>query len=96
MVNGGLWSYGLMIYVGLKSLIYVGVDKDDFCVKVVLKWLSLNYWFNENLNMGVVGLYYYYYMFVKVFEVMGELIFVDSDGVEYVWCVELIWEFVGC
>ncbi|HTN75484.1 MAG TPA: prenyltransferase/squalene oxidase repeat-containing protein, partial [Pirellulaceae bacterium] len=50
--QGGLRSYGSMTYVGLKSMIYAGLKKDDPRVVAAHKWLQKNYDLKQNPGMA--------------------------------------------
>lgn len=87
--TGGLRSYASMTYAGLKSMIYAGVKSDDPRVKAALGWLKKHYDLDSNPGMGTAGLYYYYHTFAKALSALGEDKFVDDQGVEHDWRMEL-------
>lgn len=87
--NGGLKSYGLMTYAGMKSMIYAGLTKDDPRVKAATGWMRKHYTLEENPNLGDQGLYYFYQTFAKTMAVMGEVEFEDDKGVKHLWKKEL-------
>jgi squalene-hopene/tetraprenyl-beta-curcumene cyclase len=88
--NGGLRSYGSMTYSGLKSMIYAGVKADDPRVKAAIQWIRNNYDLQSNPGgMGTGGLYYYYQVFAKAMDALGEDRFVDAAGKEHDWRREL-------
>ena len=86
----GLRSYGSMTYMGLKSMIYAGVDRDDPRVKTATKWLRKNYRLDQNPGLGKQGLFYFYHTFAKALSAIGEDTFVDERGVRHDWRRELI------
>jgi squalene-hopene/tetraprenyl-beta-curcumene cyclase len=86
----GLRSYGSMTYVGLKSLIYAGVARDDARVKAATQWIQKNYRLDENPGLGKDGLFYYYHTFAKALDAIGEDMLVDGQGVQHNWRHELI------
>jgi squalene-hopene/tetraprenyl-beta-curcumene cyclase len=88
--GGGLRSYGSMTYAGLKSMIYAGVSKEDPRVQAAMSFLKKNYDVNANPGMGSQGLYYYYQMFSKAFQAIGEPTFTDADGKVHDWRADLI------
>jgi squalene-hopene/tetraprenyl-beta-curcumene cyclase len=90
--NGGLRSYGAMTYAGLKSMVFAGVGPDDPRVKAAVDWARKHYTLAENPGLGEAGLYYYYHLFAKALDAIGEDEFVDSDGVRHNWRQELIAE----
>ncbi len=87
--DGGLRSYASMTYAGLKSMIYAGVNPDDPRVKSALEWISRFYTLDENPGMGQQGLYYYYQVFAKALETLGQDQFVDSSSRSHDWRKEL-------
>jgi squalene-hopene/tetraprenyl-beta-curcumene cyclase len=93
--TGGLRSYASMTYAGLKSMIYAGVKKDDPRVKAAVGWLKKHYSLDENPGMGTAGLYYYYHIFAKALNALGQDKFVDEKGVSHDWRSELIAELAS-
>ncbi|GAB6167043.1 terpene cyclase/mutase family protein [Thermostilla marina] len=87
--NGGLRSYASMTYAGLKSMIYAGVSKDDPRVKAATEWIRKFYDLSSNPGMGMQGLYYYYHVFAKTMDALGEDEFVDAQGKRHDWRREL-------
>lgn len=87
--NGGLRSYGSMTYSGLKSMIYAGVKPDDPRVKAALQWIRKNYDVKNNPGLGEAGLYYYYNVFAKSLDALGDDLFEDSAGKKHDWRREL-------
>jgi squalene-hopene/tetraprenyl-beta-curcumene cyclase len=86
---GGLRSEGGMTYAGLKSFLYAGVSKDDPRVKAAVRWVRAHYTLTENPGMGQNGLFYYYHVFAKAMDALGEDRFKDAKGVEHDWRKEL-------
>ena len=78
--NGGLRSYASMTYAGLKSMIFAGVDKNDFRVKAAAKYLHDHYSVSTNPGMGSSGLYYYQQTMAKTLRALGEQEFDTKDG----------------
>ncbi len=78
--NGGLRSYASMTYAGLKSMIFAGVDREDFRVKAAKKFLYNNYSVTSNPGMGSSGLYYYQHTMAKALDALGEKEFNTKDG----------------
>jgi len=77
---GGLRSAGTMTYSGLKSFLYAGLSRDDPRVKAALDWISRHYTLDENPGEGQGGLYYYYHLFAKAMDALGEPTFTAKDG----------------
>ena len=92
--GAGLRSYGSMTYVGFKSLIYAGLDREDPRVVAAYHWIRRYWRLDSNPNMPAVrslqGLYYYYHAFAKALRAWGEPIIADPEGVEHNWRQELI------
>ena len=78
--NGGLRSYASMTYAGLKSMVFAGVDKEDFRVKAAKKFLFNNYSVSTNPGMGSSGLYYYQHTMAKALNALGDREFNTKDG----------------
>lgn len=92
--TGGLRSYGSMTYAGLKSMIYAGLGPDDERVQAATQWLQQNYTLETNPGMGDAGLYYYFHTFAKALDALGQEVFVETDGTEHPWRLELVHELV--
>ena len=88
--EGGLRSYGSMTYAGLKSMLYVGVDKDDIRVKAAMDWIGRHYDLTTNPGMGQQGLFYYYHVFAKTLKVAELDAIVDSKGKSHDWRADLV------
>ena len=88
--EGGLRSYGSMTYAGLKSMLYAGVSRDDPRVRAAVKWISRHYDVESNPGMGSSGLYYYYHLFAKALDAIGQDQFVDDQGKAHDWRADLI------
>ncbi len=93
--DGGLRSYGSMTYAGLKSMIYAGVKPDDPRVKAAVKWISAHYDLKSNPGMGQSGLYYYYHIFAKALDAVGQDQLEDADGKKHPWRQELTAELAS-
>jgi squalene-hopene/tetraprenyl-beta-curcumene cyclase len=87
--EGGLRSEGGMTYAGLKSFLYAGVGKDDPRVKAAVAWVRKHYTLDENPGQGTAGLFYYYHVFAKAMDALGEDQFEDAKGVKHDWRKEL-------
>jgi squalene-hopene/tetraprenyl-beta-curcumene cyclase len=86
-------GYGSMTYMGLKSFIYAGVDKDDPRVQAAIHWVKQNFTLDENPGLrtderpelGQQGLYYYYFTFAKALAVYGDDVITDTAGDKHDW-----------
>jgi squalene-hopene/tetraprenyl-beta-curcumene cyclase len=87
--EGGLRSEGGMTYAGLKSFLYAGVGKDDPRVKAALDWIRRHYTLAENPGQKDAGLYYYYHVFAKAMDALGDDVFEDAAGKKHDWRQEL-------
>jgi squalene-hopene/tetraprenyl-beta-curcumene cyclase len=90
--NGGLRSYGSMSYAALKSMIFAGLKADDPRVKAAVTWAKKNYSLTENPGLGDEGLYYYYHLFAKALNALGEPTLTDDTGKQHDWRAEVIEE----
>jgi squalene-hopene/tetraprenyl-beta-curcumene cyclase len=93
--EGGLRSYGSMTYTGLKSFLYAGVDKEDVRVRAANDWIRRHYTLKTNPGMGDQGLYYYYHVFSKALDAMGDATLLDSDGQKHDWRADLVNELAA-
>jgi len=83
-------SYGSMTYAGYKSMIYAGLAKDDPRVKAALAWIGKHYTLDENPNMGVKGLFYYYHAFASALDAGGVDEIKDAEGETHKWAEDLV------
>lgn len=90
--DGGLRSYGSMTYAGLKSMIFAGLKPDDPRVKAAVEWARKNYTLDQNPGLGSAGLYYYYHLFGKALDALGQKTLTDSNGKVHDWRAELVAE----
>lgn len=93
--QGGLRSYGSMSYAGLKSMVFAGLKSDDPRVKAAVTWARKNYDLKSNPGMGAAGLYYYYHLFAKALDAIGDNEFVSEDGKKHNWREELTAELAS-
>ena len=87
--KGGLRSYASMTYAGLKSFLYAGLSKDDQRVRAAMSWISSHYDLNSNPGLGQQGLFYYYHVFGKTMQAIGQDEIVDDKGVKHDWRKDL-------
>ena len=83
-------SYSTMTYIGLLSMVYCNVEKDDERVQKAVQWLTEHWNFDENYPLGLQGLYYNYHTIGRALAVYGEKTITDADGVEHDWYAELV------
>ncbi len=82
-------SYGAATYAGIMSYVWSNVKKDDRRVQAVLKWVRDNYTVDENPGIGQKTVYYYYMVFAKALQAVGEPVIVDARGQRHNWREEL-------
>jgi squalene-hopene/tetraprenyl-beta-curcumene cyclase len=87
--DGGTKSYGSATYAGVLSYSWANVKKTDQRVQAVQKWIRDNYTVDENPGMGQKTVYYYYMVFAKALQAVGDPIIVDAAGRRHVWREEL-------
>jgi len=87
--NGGLRSYASMTYAGLKSMVFAGLKADDPRVVAANKWIKENYTLDANPGLGDAGLYYYYMLFARALDALGQETLTDSKGVAHNWREDL-------
>ena len=87
--EGGTKSYGSVTYAGLLSYTYANLKKSDPRVQGALKWIRNNYTVDENPGMGQKTVYYYYMVFAKALQAVGEPSIVDARGQKHAWREEL-------
>jgi squalene-hopene/tetraprenyl-beta-curcumene cyclase len=87
--DGGTRSYGSATYAGILSYSWANVKKDDDRVQAVAKWIRANYTVDENPGMGQKTVYYYYMVFAKALQALGEPTIVDARGRNHNWREEL-------
>jgi squalene-hopene/tetraprenyl-beta-curcumene cyclase len=88
-VDGGTKSYGSATYAGVLSYLWANVKKDDPRVQAVQKWIRDNYTVDENPGLGQKTVYYYYMVFAKALQAVGEPVIVDAKGRKHNWREEL-------
>jgi len=87
--DGGTRSYGSVSYVGVLSYTWANVKKDDNRVKAIGKWIRDNYTVDENPGTGQKTVYYYYMVFAKALQALGDGTITDSRGRTHAWREEL-------
>jgi squalene-hopene/tetraprenyl-beta-curcumene cyclase len=58
-------------------------------VQAVLKWVRDNYTVDENPGMGQKTVYYYYLVFAKALQAVGQPTIVDAKGRSHNWREDL-------
>ena len=88
-IEGTTQSYGSATYAGILSYSWANLQKNDRRVQDAFKWIAQNYTLDENPGIGHKALYYYYMVFAKALQAMGEPIITDAKGVQHNWREEL-------
>ena len=88
-VPGTTRSYGSGTYAGIMSYSWANVKKSDDRVQSALKWIRENYTLDENPGIGQKAVYYYYMVFAKALQAVGEDTLVDARGQRHNWREEL-------
>jgi squalene-hopene/tetraprenyl-beta-curcumene cyclase len=88
-VEGTTQSYGSATYAGILSYSWANLQKNDRRVQEAVKWIGEHYTLEENPGIGHKALYYYYMVFAKALQAMGEPIITDSKGGKHNWREEL-------
>jgi squalene-hopene/tetraprenyl-beta-curcumene cyclase len=88
-IDGTTRSYGAGTYAGLLSYSWANLQKNDRRVQAAFKWIGENYTLDENPGIGAKALYYYYMVFAKALQVMGEPVITDAKGGKHNWREEL-------
>ena len=92
--SGKLKSYGSMTYNLITSFVYLKLNQDDQRFKAAVNWALSNYQFDKNPGMGPEqaqqGLYYYYMMLAKTFNMLGKTELALPDGTVVDWRVDLL------
>jgi squalene-hopene/tetraprenyl-beta-curcumene cyclase len=71
------------------SYSWANVKKTDARVQQVLKWVRDNYTVDENPGLGQKTVYYYYMVFAKALQAVGEPIITDGKGRRHNWREDL-------
>ena len=88
-IEGTTKSYGAGTYAGLLSYSWANLQKNDRRVQAAFKWIGENYTLEENPGIGAKALYYYYMVFAKALQAMGEPVITDARGNKHNWREEL-------
>jgi squalene-hopene/tetraprenyl-beta-curcumene cyclase len=88
-------SYGAATYAGIMSYAWSNVKKTDARVQSVQKWIRNNYTVDENPGLGQKTLYYYYMVFAKAMQAMGDDVITDAKGQRHNWREDLAKKLVA-
>ena len=88
-IEPGTQSYGAGTYAGLLSYSWANLQKNDRRVQAAFKWIGEHYTLEENPGIGAKALYYYYMVFAKALQAMGEPVITDAKGGKHNWREEL-------
>ena len=85
----GLRAYGSMTYAGFKSFMYANLKRDDPRVVAAMDWIRKHWTFEENPELGQLGLYYYYQTAAKALKAWGPGKITDARRRTHDWRAEL-------
>jgi squalene-hopene/tetraprenyl-beta-curcumene cyclase len=88
-IEGTTLSYGSATYAGILSYAWANLQKNDRRVQAAVKWIGEHYTLDENPGIGQKAVYYYYMVFAKALQALGEPVIVDAKGVGHNWREEL-------
>jgi len=88
-IEGGTLSYGSATYAGIMSYAWANLAKNDRRVQNAMKWISAHYTVDENPGIGQKAVYYYYMVFAKALQAMGEPTIIDAKGQQHNWREDL-------
>lgn len=88
-------SYGSMTYVGMLSLIYAQVPRNDPRILSAFHWSARNWSLKENPGMGDQGLYFFYNVLSKCLTTYGRDEIPMPDGTTLNWRAELARKLVS-
>jgi squalene-hopene/tetraprenyl-beta-curcumene cyclase len=71
-------SYGSATYAGIMSYSWANLKKTDPRVQSVMKWVRDNYTVDENPGLGQKTLDYYYMVFAKALQAIGDPVIVNG------------------
>jgi len=71
------------------SYSWANLKKTDPRVQQVLKWVRDNYTVDENPGLGQKTVYYYYMVFAKALQAVGESTITDAKGRRHNWREDL-------
>ena len=84
-----LESYGTMTYNLITSFIYLQLDRDDPRMQAAFDWVTRNYTFDSNPGLAAErareGLFYYYTMMAKTWNMVGTTTIELADGRRVDW-----------
>lgn len=80
-----LAGYGSMTYVGIESMIYAQVGRDDPRVQSALHWAARHWSVEENPGMGTQGLFYYFNIMGKALSLAGTDALATPSGEPIPW-----------
>jgi squalene-hopene/tetraprenyl-beta-curcumene cyclase len=88
-IEGTTTSYGSGTYAGILSYAWANLQPNDRRVQNALRWIREHYTVDENPGIGDKALYYYYMVFAKALQAVGDDTIVDAKGVAHNWREDL-------
>lgn len=80
-----LRSYGTMTYVGLLSMVYANLTKEDGRVRSALDWAMKHWSLEENPGLGREGMYFFYHVLTRGLTACGVDKITLKDGSSLEW-----------
>lgn len=88
-------SYGSMTYVGMLSLIYADVPRNDPRVMSAFHWSASHWSIEENPGMGQEGIFFFYNILTKCLTAFGRDVIPVKDGSFVDWRTDLAKKLVS-
>ncbi len=85
-----LLSSGSTTYSGYKTMIYSGLDSDDFRMKAALNYIKNHYSLKENPGMGQQGFYFYLSAMAGALSLSGVEALIDTNGEKHHWRTDML------
>lgn len=75
-------SYGTMTYLGLLSMMYADLGRDDHRVRSALDWAQKHWTLEENPGLGKQGMFFFYHVMTRALAASSVNVIqrVDGDG----------------
>jgi squalene-hopene/tetraprenyl-beta-curcumene cyclase len=83
-------SYGSMTYLGLLSLMYADVSREDPRVRSAFDWATKHWSLDENPGLGGQGMYFFYHVLAKSLSAYGADEFSSKGDRNIRWKAEIV------
>jgi squalene-hopene/tetraprenyl-beta-curcumene cyclase len=89
-------SYGTMTYLGVLSMMYADLGKDDHRVRSALDWAQNHWTIEENPGLGNQGMFFFYHVMTRALAAASVDAIKRKDGKEDVkWKREVAERIIG-